>query len=34
VRADDALVEQAAQTFDAIGLAWHAQQTREHRTIA
>jgi hypothetical protein len=34
VRADDALVEQAAQTFDAIGLAWHAQQTREHCTIA
>jgi hypothetical protein len=34
VREDDKLVEQAAQAFDAIGLAWHAKQTREHRTIA
>jgi class 3 adenylate cyclase len=34
VREDDKLVEQAAQAFDAIGLAWHAQRTREHRTIS
>jgi class 3 adenylate cyclase len=34
VREDEALVEQAAQAFDAIGLSWHAQRTREHRTIA
>jgi hypothetical protein len=34
VREDDRLVEQAAQAFDAIGLAWHAQRTREHRTIS
>jgi class 3 adenylate cyclase len=34
VREDNNLVEQAAQAFDALGLAWHAQQTREHRTVA
>ena len=33
-REDEALVEQAAQMFDAMGLVWHSQQTREHRTIA
>jgi hypothetical protein len=33
VREDDALVEQAAQTFDAMGLAWHAQRTRERKVI-
>jgi class 3 adenylate cyclase len=32
VREDDKLVGQAAQAFDAIGLTWHAQRTREHRT--
>ncbi|HEY3461839.1 MAG TPA: AAA family ATPase [Gaiellaceae bacterium] len=34
VREDEGLVEQAAQAFDAMGLSWHAQRTREHRTIA
>jgi hypothetical protein len=34
VREDEALVEQAAEAFDAMGLSWHAQRTREHRTIA
>jgi class 3 adenylate cyclase len=33
-REDDALVEQAASEFDSMGLAWHAQRTRERRTIA
>jgi class 3 adenylate cyclase/tetratricopeptide (TPR) repeat protein len=32
-RQDEALVEQAAQTFEGIGLAWHAQQTRERLSI-
>jgi class 3 adenylate cyclase len=31
MRDDEALVEQAAQAFDALGLAWHAQRTRERR---
>jgi class 3 adenylate cyclase len=34
VREDETLVEQAAQAFDALGLAWHAQQTREHGITA
>jgi class 3 adenylate cyclase/tetratricopeptide (TPR) repeat protein len=34
VREDEALVEQAAEAFDAMGLSWHARRTREHRTIA
>jgi hypothetical protein len=33
VREDEALIEQAAQGFDALGLAWHAQRTRERRVI-
>jgi class 3 adenylate cyclase/tetratricopeptide (TPR) repeat protein len=33
IREDKALVEQAAQAFEAMGLVWHAQRTREHRTI-
>jgi hypothetical protein len=33
VREDEALVEQAAAAFDAIGLAWHAQRTRERKII-
>jgi class 3 adenylate cyclase len=33
LRKDEALVEQAAQAFDAMGLSWHAQRTREYRTI-
>ena len=33
IREDEALVEHAAQNFESLGLAWHAQQTREHRTI-
>jgi len=33
VREDEALLEQAAQAFDAMGLAWHAQRTRERRII-
>jgi hypothetical protein len=33
VRKDEALVEQASQAFDAMGLSWHAQRTREYRTI-
>jgi class 3 adenylate cyclase len=32
-REDDALVEQAAETFDALGLAWHARRTRERRIL-
>ena len=32
-REDEALVEQAAQTFEAMGLAWHAQQTRERKIV-
>jgi class 3 adenylate cyclase len=32
-REDDTLVEQAAQTFDAMGLAWHAQRTRERKIV-
>lgn len=31
VRDDEAFVEQAAQTFETMGLGWHAQRTREHR---
>jgi class 3 adenylate cyclase len=30
-REDEALVEQAAQAFEELGFAWHAQRTREHR---
>ena len=33
VREDDALVEQAAQEFDAMGLGWHAQRTRERKIV-
>jgi tetratricopeptide (TPR) repeat protein len=33
-REDEVLVEQAAEAFETIGLAWHAERTREHRTIA
>ena len=33
VREDDALVEQAAQGFAAMGLAWHAQRTRERKLV-
>jgi class 3 adenylate cyclase len=33
VREDEALVEQAAVAFDAMGLAWHAQRTRERNTV-
>jgi hypothetical protein len=29
VREDETLVEQAARALDTLGLAWHAQQTRE-----
>lgn len=32
-REDEALVEQAAQMFEAMGLVWHSQQTRDRRTI-
>jgi hypothetical protein len=31
VRADTALLAQAARTFESMGLTWHAEQTREHR---
>lgn len=34
VREDDALVAQAAQRFESMGLAWHAQRTRDHRIFA
>jgi class 3 adenylate cyclase len=30
VREDEQLVEQAADRFDAMGLEWHAEQTRKH----
>jgi class 3 adenylate cyclase len=33
VREDEALVAEAAEAFETMGLAWHAEQTREHRTI-
>lgn len=33
VRGDEPLLEQATQAFEAMGLSWHAQQTRHHRTI-
>jgi class 3 adenylate cyclase len=33
VREDETLVEQAARAFDALGLAWHAQQTRERKGL-
>ncbi len=29
VRGDEALIEQAGARFDAIGLAWHAEQARK-----
>jgi class 3 adenylate cyclase/tetratricopeptide (TPR) repeat protein len=32
-REDAAVVEEAARTFDAMGLAWHAQQTRDRRAF-
>jgi class 3 adenylate cyclase len=32
-REDDELIEQAAQAFDALGLGWHAQRTRERRIV-
>ncbi|MGH3008366.1 MAG: AAA family ATPase [Gaiellaceae bacterium] len=31
LREDERLVGQAAQAFEAMGLAWHAERTREHR---
>jgi class 3 adenylate cyclase/tetratricopeptide (TPR) repeat protein len=34
VRDDAALLEQAAATFDALGLGWHAQRTRERAILA
>jgi hypothetical protein len=34
VREDQALIAQAAEVFETIGLAWHARQTREHCTTA
>jgi class 3 adenylate cyclase len=33
VREDEMLVEQAAKAFDALGLTWHAQRTRERRIV-
>jgi len=33
VREDGALIERAAQAFDEIGLAWHAQRTRERKIV-
>lgn len=32
-REDETLVEQSARAFDALGLAWHAQQTRERKIL-
>ena len=34
VREDAALIEEAARTFEAMGLTWHAERTRERRTTA
>ena len=33
VREDEGLVERGAQGFDDLGLAWHAQRTRERKII-
>jgi class 3 adenylate cyclase len=33
VRQDDPLVKQAAAAFDAMGLVWHAQRTRERKLV-
>jgi hypothetical protein len=33
VREDETLVAQAAEKFDAMGLAWHAQRTRDRKLV-
>jgi class 3 adenylate cyclase len=33
VREDEALIDRAAETFDAMGLTWHAQRTRERKLV-